>query len=100
MSGPRHYAEQMPEPVRTCIGCREKAPASALTRVVWDASANRLVWDLRRRLPGRGAWLHRTTECLEKAARRKAYQRALRMPGVPLDPSVLTTADAVVPDAG
>jgi predicted RNA-binding protein YlxR (DUF448 family) len=30
------------------------------------------------RLPGRGAWLHPTPECLELAVRRKAFGRALR----------------------
>ncbi|MCK2242585.1 YlxR family protein [Crossiella sp. S99.2] len=43
-----------------------------------------LVLDLRRRLPGRGAWLHPDPECLRLAERRRAFPRALRVPG-PLD---------------
>ena len=40
--------------------------------------------DPRRRLPGRGAWLHLASECLDRAERRSAFPRALRVPG-PLD---------------
>jgi predicted RNA-binding protein YlxR (DUF448 family) len=44
-----------------------------------------LIPDPRRRLPGRGAWLHPDLECLGRAERRSAFPRALRVPG-PLDP--------------
>jgi predicted RNA-binding protein YlxR (DUF448 family) len=43
-----------------------------------------VVPDPRRRLPGRGAWLHPVPECLDRAERRSAFPRALRVPG-PLD---------------
>jgi hypothetical protein len=43
----------------------------------------RVVADPRLRLPGRGAWLHPTTECLDLAVRRKAFGRALRVEVVP-----------------
>ena len=43
-----------------------------------------LIPDPRRRLPGRGAWLHLVPECLIRAERRSAFPRALRVPG-PLD---------------
>ena len=39
----------------------------------------RVVADPRLRLPGRGAWLHPTTVCLDLAVRRKAFGRALRV---------------------
>ena len=35
--------------------------------------------DPRHRLPGRGAWLHPTPECLDQAVRRRAFGRALRV---------------------
>lgn len=47
-----------------------------------------LVPDPRRRLPGRGAWLHRDPECLRTAERRRAFPGALRVPG-PLDAAPL-----------
>ncbi len=47
-----------------------------------------LVPDPGRRLPGRGAHLHRDLACLELAERRKAFPRALRVPP-PLDAAAL-----------
>jgi predicted RNA-binding protein YlxR (DUF448 family) len=40
-----------------------------------------LALDLRRSLPGRGAWMHPDLGCLSKAERRRAFARALRKPG-------------------
>ena len=71
-----------PGPVRTCVGCRAKAAASELLRVVAGSDAEgrpALVPDPDRRAPGRGAHLHPTTECYELAVRRKAFGRALRV---------------------
>jgi hypothetical protein len=47
-----------------------------------------LVPDVGRVLPGRGAHLHPTVTCLDLAERRKAFPRALRVPG-PLDVSLV-----------
>ncbi|WP_344819829.1 YlxR family protein [Microbacterium soli] len=66
------------EPVRTCVGCRGRASRSALVRVVQHHGE--LVIDERAALPGRGAWLHPTSECLEAAIRHRAFARALRVP--------------------
>ncbi|CAM4039552.1 MULTISPECIES: YlxR family protein [Tsukamurella] len=82
----------MSEPVRTCIGCRRRAPAAELIRTVavaGDDGALRVVVDGARRLPGRGAWLHDAPECVEQARRRNAFRRALRVSG-PLDDSMLS----------
>jgi predicted RNA-binding protein YlxR (DUF448 family) len=79
-------------PVRTCVGCRDRAPASTLLRVVAvaDADVIRLVVDPRHRLPGRGAYLHVDPACLAKAERRRAFGRALRVAGV-LDTGAVTS---------
>ncbi|MQA35551.1 YlxR family protein [Modestobacter roseus] len=69
-------------PVRTCVGCRGRAPVTELLRVVVRDGG--LTPDPRRRLPGRGASLHPTEECLRAAARRRAFPRALRS-SVPLE---------------
>ena len=66
-------------PLRTCVGCRQRAAVSDLIRVV--AHAGECIPDLDRRLPGRGAHLHPTRECLELAERRRAFPRALRVSG-------------------
>ncbi|MGW4249409.1 YlxR family protein [Nocardia sp. NPDC004722] len=73
-------------PVRTCIGCRQRELAVDLMRVVAQDSAESgqtivIVPDPRRRLPGRGAWLHPTAACLNQAVRRRAIGRALRVSG-------------------
>lgn len=69
-------------PLRTCVGCRQRAPQSDLIRVVVVGVA--LVADLHRRMPGRGAYVHPDLKCLERAAQRRAFPRALRVEG-PLD---------------
>ncbi|WP_307862764.1 YlxR family protein [Pseudonocardia parietis] len=68
-------------PIRTCVGCRTRERADVLLRVV--AENGRVVPDPRRRLPGRGAWLHPVTGCLDKAERRSALARALRLRSKP-----------------
>ncbi|MFC3591631.1 MULTISPECIES: YlxR family protein [Microbacterium] len=70
------------EPVRTCVACRMRAPRAALLRVVVIDSE--LVPDERAVMPGRGAWVHPTPECIGTALTRRAFVRALRVPG-PLD---------------
>ncbi|MFL6142139.1 MAG: YlxR family protein [Labedaea sp.] len=76
-------------PVRTCVGCRGRTVAGELLRVaVVDGE---LVLDLRRRVGGRGAWIHPDLGCLTKAERRRAFARALRVSG-PLDAGGLRVA--------
>jgi predicted RNA-binding protein YlxR (DUF448 family) len=76
-------------PERTCVGCRTRTPAAQLLRVV--ARDGVAVPDPGRRLPGRGAHLHRDAACLEQAERRGALPRALRVAG-PLDLTTLRVA--------
>jgi len=40
-----------------------------------------LVPDENASMPGRGAWVHETYECVDAAVRRRAFVRALRVPG-------------------
>ncbi|WSY64639.1 YlxR family protein [Nocardia sp. NBC_00881] len=82
-------------PVRTCIGCRKRELAVDLLRIVardretGDGSHPiEIIPDPRRRLSGRGAWLHPFSACLSTAERRRAIGRALRVSGQ-LDISVL-----------
>ncbi len=83
-----------PVPVRTCVGCRKRAPADELLRVV--ARSGALVPDPRRRLPGRGASVHPTPECLHAAVRRRAFPRALRLPAGGAPPGTGALQDLVL----
>ncbi|MBK9475604.1 MAG: YlxR family protein [Tetrasphaera sp.] len=79
------------EPQRTCVGCRRTDSRSALVRVVLgpgDHDIRVVQPDPRAVLPGRGAWLHPSQECLALALRRRAFGRALRHTGA-LDTGVL-----------
>lgn len=73
--------------VRTCLGCRQRAPRTTLVRVV--ARNGRVAVDAAARLPGRGAWIHPDPGCVASATRRRAFGRALRQES-PLDVSELT----------
>ncbi|MET9437968.1 YlxR family protein [Streptomyces sp. NPDC006551] len=79
MSG-RTHARVCPE--RTCVGCRERAAKSDLLRIV--AVEGACVPDPRGTLPGRGAYLHPASVCLDLAVRRRAFPRAFKAQG-PLD---------------
>jgi uncharacterized protein len=71
------------------VGCRTRATRSALLRVVAVGvevgdQPPRLTPDPDRRLPGRGASVHPDPRCVDLADTRRAFPRALRLPG-PLD---------------
>ncbi|GAO05466.1 YlxR family protein [Anaeromyxobacter sp. PSR-1] len=76
----------MNEPVRTCIGCGAKAPQRELVRL--KVMGDRVTVDREQR-GGRGAWLHAAPPCLERAAKRRAFARALRAEGVRADAETL-----------
>ncbi|WP_432067728.1 YlxR family protein [Streptomyces sp. C10-9-1] len=76
MSG-RTHARACPE--RTCVGCRERAAKNDLLRIV--VIEGECVPDDRGTLPGRGAYVHPAVVCLDQAVRRRAFPRALRVPG-------------------
>jgi predicted RNA-binding protein YlxR (DUF448 family) len=65
--------------IRTCIGCGVRTAKSDLLRVV--AVDGEVVADPAARRPGRGAYLHPSVDCLERARRRRAIPRALRVTG-------------------
>jgi uncharacterized protein len=65
--------------MRTCVGCKECVVKSSLLRLV--AAGDVIRPDPQARLPGRGAYLHPSLECLELARRRRAFPRALRTAG-------------------
>ena len=73
-------------PVRQCVGCREHRPKRELVRVVRSPEGV-VSLDFSGKANGRGAYLCRNPECLKKAARSRALERALdvRLPEGMLD---------------
>jgi len=69
--------------IRTCVGCKARAAKSDLLRVV--VVDGEVVADPAARRPGRGAYLHPNLDCLERARRRRAFPRALRVTGTLAD---------------
>ncbi|WP_235529087.1 MULTISPECIES: YlxR family protein [unclassified Phycicoccus] len=65
-----------------------------------EAGETRLVPDPWRRLPGRGAWLHPTGDCLEQALRRRAFGRALRVGATAGPEAVAAHVRGLVDDRG
>ena len=63
-------------PERSCVGCRERAPKAELLRVARTPTGVRV--DPLGDAPGRGAYVHRDTECGAAALREGALASALR----------------------
>jgi len=62
-------------PQRQCIGCREMKDKKALTRVVRSPEGE-ISLDNGSRKPGRGAYLCPNVECIRKARKSRALERA------------------------
>lgn len=62
--------------MRMCVACRQMRPKKELTRVVRTPEGNVIV-DQTGRANGRGAYLCADVECLNKAMKAKALERAL-----------------------
>ena len=62
-------------PMRMCTACREMKPKRELVRVV-KTPENEILLDLTGKLNGRGAYICKSAECLEKAKKSNALQRA------------------------
>ena len=77
------------QPQRTCLGCRQVKNQSDLIRFVRSPDGEILV-DLRGRLPGRGAYLCNSRECIAAAADRQQFNRAFRCECQPAELSGLT----------
>ena len=63
-------------PMRMCVGCREMKEKRSLLRIVKSAEGE-IRFDPAGTKPGRGAYVCRSRECLEKAMRQKQLERAL-----------------------
>jgi len=62
-------------PMRQCLGCREMTPKNELLRVVRSPEGD-VTLDFRGKAPGRGAYVCRNMDCLKKAIKSRALERA------------------------
>ena len=67
--------QQRKIPMRQCLGCRTMFPKRELIRVVRSPEGE-LLLDFKGKAPGRGAYLCPNPECLKKARKARAIERA------------------------
>ncbi len=65
-------------PMRQCIGCGEMKNKREMMRVLKTAE-NEIILDITGRKNGRGAYLCKSKECLEKARKCKGLDRSFKM---------------------
>ncbi len=65
-------------PMRMCIGCRQMHPKSELIRAV-KSPEGEVSLDATGRKNGRGAYICRSADCLQKAIKSNALSRAFSM---------------------
>jgi predicted RNA-binding protein YlxR (DUF448 family) len=85
------------EPVRTCVGCRSRAPKAELVRIARTPEGVRA--DPEAVAPGRGAYVHPSVDCVEAALARGAIARALRMGDKGLDQQELARLQSRIEEA-
>lgn len=62
-------------PMRQCLGCREMKPKRELIRVVRSPEGE-VSLDFKGKAPGRGAYICPDIQCLKKATKARALERA------------------------
>lgn len=77
-------------PIRTCAGCREALPQEELVRLAVVPEAPWLVPDAKGKLGGRGVWVMPTLGCIELAAKKGGFSRAIKKK-IDVDPQGLVT---------
>src|SRR5262249_56032869 len=90
-TGPRNAAAG---PVRMCVVTREVRPPEELIRFVVGPDQS-VVPDLKRKLPGRGAWVTARRDVLAMAVKRGAFARAFRA-DVKVAPDLADTAQPLL----
>lgn len=85
--------QQRRQPQRTCLGCRQVMDQAQLNRFVRSPGGEILV-DLQGRLPGRGAYLCNSRDCMVTALQRKQFDRTFRQPCQPVTVEQLAAAIA------
>lgn len=76
-------------PMRMCVGCRQMKPKAELLRVVKPQEGEAHI-DFKGKAPGRGAYVCRDVECLRRAKKSRALERALE---AAISPEVFSTLE-------
>ena len=63
-------------PLRMCVVCREMKPQKELVRIVLTQQGYEV--DLTGKKNGRGAYICKSKECLEKAVKNRGIERSLK----------------------
>lgn len=63
------------QPMRMCVACRSMREKKMLMRLV--KSGDVTVYDATGKMPGRGAYICKSRECVERAKKNRAIERAL-----------------------
>ena len=85
-------------PMRQCLGCREHKPKRELVRIVRSPEGE-VSLDRTGKANGRGAYLCRSADCLRRAVKSKALNRAFGTE-VPEDVLSYLEKEMESPDAG
>lgn len=76
--------------MRMCIGCQEMKPKKELIRIVKNNEGVISV-DFTGKKPGRGAYICKSAQCLEKARKTRKLERAFEMS---IDRDIYTTLES------
>ena len=83
-------------PMRQCVGCREMKEKKSLIRLVKPPEGP-VTLDFKGKLPGRGAYVCPNPECLKRARKSRALERAF---SAPLPPEVWEGLEAQMEEVG
>lgn len=67
--------KQKKTPMRMCLGCGEMKPKKELIRVV-KSPEGEISLDFKGKAAGRGAYICRSTDCLEKARKARRFEKS------------------------
>lgn len=62
-------------PMRMCIACRQMYPQCELIRIVRDNEKGEVKLDMNKKLFGRGAYICKNAECIQKAEKKRGIER-------------------------
>lgn len=83
-------------PQRQCVGCREMKDKRALIRVVKSPEGG-ISLDFRGKKPGRGAYVCPSADCLRRARKTRALERAF---AAAIPPEVYDALEKEMADGG